>query len=145
VTRPEVREALFVASPDLDARLDVWLREPDGDPGQKMERALVRYLARMAGRATPFGLCAGCSVGTLGGETRLALADRGVYRRHTRLDMDYLVLLTDVLPRSRRCSPALSFGVNTSLYAAQDASAPGVRRDGKGWTHHQMALEASAT
>src|SRR5262245_21515111 len=40
VAQPEVREALFVASPDLDGRLDAWLREPDGEAGQKMERAL---------------------------------------------------------------------------------------------------------
>jgi thiopeptide-type bacteriocin biosynthesis protein len=142
--RPEVREALFVASPDLEQRLELWLREPDGEPGQKVERALVRYLARMAGRATPFGLFAGCSVGTLGNETRLALAERGRYRRHTRLDMDYLVPLTDALARQPGLRPALAFAVNTSLYPT-----PGrlryleVRRNGKGWTHHQVALEAA--
>src|SRR5262245_29332437 len=52
VTRPEVREALFLASPDLEERLDVWLREPDSEAGEKMERALVRYFVRMAGRPT---------------------------------------------------------------------------------------------
>src|SRR5262249_9014744 len=72
-TRPEAREALFVASPDLEERFDLWLREPEGEPGQKIERALVRYFARMAGRATPFGLFAGCSVGMVGEETRLVL------------------------------------------------------------------------
>ena len=29
--RPEVREALFVASPDLEERFDLWLREPDSE------------------------------------------------------------------------------------------------------------------
>ena len=144
ISRPEVREALFVASPDLDGRLDVWLREPESEAGQKMERALVRYFARMAGRATPFGLFAGCSVGTLGDQTRLELAGRGCYQRHTRLDMDYLVLLTDALAREADVRPALTFGVNTSLYPAQGRLRYlEVRRDGKGWTHHQMALEAS--
>src|SRR5262245_3040574 len=109
VTRPEVREALFVASPALEERLDLWLREPEGEPGQKLERALVRYFARMAGRATPFGLFAGCSVGTLGDQTCLALADRACYRRHTRLDMDYLVLLTDALARAPELRRALAF------------------------------------
>jgi thiopeptide-type bacteriocin biosynthesis protein len=144
VSRPEVREALFVASPDLEERLDVWLNQPDCEPGQKMERALVRYFARMAGRATPFGLFAGCSVGALGTQTRLELAGRGGYRRHTRLDMDYLVLLTDALAREPYVRPALRFGINTSLYLAQGRLRYlEVRRDGKGWTHHQMALEAS--
>src|SRR5262249_25021304 len=65
VARPEIREALFVASPSLDESLAAWHAQPDGERGQKVERAVVRYLARMAGRPTPFGLFAGCSVGVL--------------------------------------------------------------------------------
>jgi thiopeptide-type bacteriocin biosynthesis protein len=142
--RPEVREALFLASPDLEGRFDLWLRDPAGEPGQKVERALVRYFGRMAGRATPFGLFAGCSVGTLGEESRLALAERARYRRHTRLDMDYLVLLTDAIGRDPGLQSGLAFGVNSSLYAARGRFRYlEVRRNGKGWTHHQVALEAS--
>jgi thiopeptide-type bacteriocin biosynthesis protein len=144
LTRPEARDALFVASPDLEERLDVWLQAPESEPGQKIERALVRYFARMAGRATPFGLFAGCSVGTLGDETHLVLAGRAHYRRHTRLDMDYLVLLTDALAREPGLRRGLTFGVNTSLYPARGRLRYcEVRRNGKGWTHHQVALEAS--
>ena len=97
--RPEVREALFLASPSLEERFDPWLREPNGPDDPKMERALVRYFARMAGRVTPFGLCAGGSVGTVGEDTRLVLRDRASSSRHTRLDMDYLVALTDAPAR----------------------------------------------
>jgi thiopeptide-type bacteriocin biosynthesis protein len=143
-TRPEVRESLFVASPDLDERFDVWLREPESEAGQKMERALVRYFSRMAGRATPFGLFAGCSVGAIGPDTCLALAERSRYGKHTRLDMDYLVLLTDALAREPELRSALAFGVNSSLYPARGRLRYfEVRRDGKGWTHHQVALERS--
>jgi thiopeptide-type bacteriocin biosynthesis protein len=143
-TRPEVREALFVASSDLEGRFDLWLRQPESEPGQKIERALVRYFARMAGRATPFGLFAGCSVGTLGDGTSLALAERARYRRHTRLDMDYLVTLTDALARAPDLRPALEFGVNSSLYPARGRlHYCEVRRNGKGWTHHQVALETT--
>jgi thiopeptide-type bacteriocin biosynthesis protein len=144
VARPEVREALFVASPDLEDRLQVWLRNPDSDAGQKMERALVRYFARMAGRATPFGLFAGCSVGTLGPATRLTLAERRRYRRHTRLDMDYVVALTEALVREPGLRASLAFQPNTSLYCANGrVRYAEVRRNGKGWTHHRVALEAS--
>jgi thiopeptide-type bacteriocin biosynthesis protein len=145
VSRPEIREALFVASPDLDARLDACLREPDSEAGQKMERALVRYFARMAGRPTPFGLFAGCSVGTIGAATRLTLAGRSQYRRHTRLDMDYVVALAQALARESAVQPHLAVFPNSSLYAT-----PGricyaeVRRNGKGWTHHKVALASSA-
>jgi thiopeptide-type bacteriocin biosynthesis protein len=144
VARPEVREALFVASPDLEERLDVWLREPDSEAGQKMERALVRYFSRMAGRATPFGLFAGCSVGTLGPTTRLTLVERGRYRRHTRLDMDYVVALTEALAHEPEVRASLPFRSNTSPYRANGrVRYTEVRRNGKGWTHHRVALEAS--
>src|SRR5262249_13577096 len=118
VSRAELRDAVFVASPDLDEGFDHWARAPEGDRGQKVERALVRYFQRMAGRATPFGLCSGCSVGTLDGETRLILAERACYRRHTRLDMDYLVTLAERLGRDPALRPGLSYRTNTSLYRA---------------------------
>src|SRR5438093_10938779 len=44
---PEVRGALFVASPDLEQRLELWLREPECEQGRKIEGTLVRYFARM--------------------------------------------------------------------------------------------------
>jgi hypothetical protein len=98
----------------------------------------------MAGRATPFGLFAGCSVGTVGDETRLVLADGSGSGRHTRLDMDYLVALTDALARQPEVSRGLAFGVNSSLYVVHDRHRYfEVRRNGKGWTHHQVALEAT--
>jgi thiopeptide-type bacteriocin biosynthesis protein len=98
----------------------------------------------MTGRATPFGLFAGCSIGTVGAATRLVLTDRSQYRRHTRLDMDYLVLLTDALAREPGLQPALTFGVNTSLYPVRGRFRYcEVRRNGTGWTHHQVALEAT--
>jgi hypothetical protein len=144
LTRPEVREALFLASPGLEERLNPWLsgRADRDDP--KMERALVRYFARMAGRATPFGLFAGCSVGTVGAATRLDLVARACYTRHTRLDMDYLVTLIDGLVRQPEIRRGLRFDVNSSLYAVGDRFRYfEVRRNGEGWTHHHVALEAT--
>jgi hypothetical protein len=142
--RQEVREALFLASPGLEERFDPWLRESESPDDPKTEHALVRYFARMAGRATPFGLFAGCSVGTVGHETRLVLADRSGGCRHTRLDMDYLVALTDALARQPDVRRGLACGVNSSLYVVHDRLRYcEVRRNGKGWTHHQVALEAT--
>ena len=66
VLRPEVREALFVATPSLDDGIPAWLDAPDNERGRKVERALVRYIQRMAARCTPFGLFAGTSIGSCG-------------------------------------------------------------------------------
>src|SRR4051812_5360037 len=44
--RPEVREALFIAAPGIDAAFDRWIKDPDSESGQKVERTLVRYFSR---------------------------------------------------------------------------------------------------
>ncbi|MEX1362767.1 MAG: lantibiotic dehydratase [Nannocystaceae bacterium] len=86
IERPEVREALFVASPSLVQSLEVWRADPHSKQGEQLERALVRYLSRMTARPTPFGLCSGVSVGTLGPKTALRLAPRRDHRRAVDLD-----------------------------------------------------------
>src|SRR5262249_14753665 len=97
--RPEVREALFVASPDLEERLEVWLRDPAGEDGKRRGGAVVRCSGGRAGRGTPCGLFPGASGGRRGDQGGLARAARTDSRRHPRLDMDYLVGLTDALAR----------------------------------------------
>src|SRR5216110_1207209 len=56
---PEVREAIFVASPSLSDRLDRSRIDPNSSKGRATELALVKYVARMSGRATPFGFFSG--------------------------------------------------------------------------------------
>ncbi len=88
--RPEIAEALFLASPGLFEALARWRNDPDSRKGKRAEDSLVRYFQRMATRPTPFGLFSGCSVGALEGsaETRLRLPARADYQRHSRLDND---------------------------------------------------------
>ncbi len=144
VARSEVRDALFVASPDLDESLEVWMREPDGERGQRIERALVRYFARMAGRATLFGLFAGSSVGVISDETRLVIEERTTYRRHTRLDMDYLFALTEDLRRDSSLRKVFTYRPNSSLYrAAGRVRYVEARLDGKARSYHLVAVEDS--
>jgi len=116
VEQPAIRDALFVASPDLDDSLPLWLEQPDSPRGQKVERTLVRYLSRMAVRPTPFGLFSGVSAGTLGDVTRLELAARAAYQRHTRLDNDYLFALCEALVQEPAIRAALRWRPNSSLY-----------------------------
>jgi lantibiotic biosynthesis protein len=144
VARREVREALFVASPSLYERIGEWLERPDEKRGQKVERALVRYFERLTARATPFGLFAGCSIGAIATSTHLELAPRASYRRHTRLDMDYLFALSEELSRDPALRPALRFRPNSSLYRAggriRYAQA---RLEGKARSYHLVAVDPS--
>ena len=120
VTAPEFRDALFVASPSLAEAVDLWRKEPDGDKGLAVERSLVSYLMRAAARPTPFGLFAGCTTGAVSPRTRLRLRGLGQYRRHTRLDMDYLWALAEAVERDPRLRAELGYRPNSSLYQVGD-------------------------
>lgn len=142
VADPTLRDALFVASPDLDQSLPHWLEEPDSARGQKVERALVRYFSRMAARPTPFGLFSGVSVGALADRTELVVAPRDRYQRHTRLDNDYLFALCEELGRDPALRAALRYHVNSSLYAAAGRLRYAeARLAGKSRSHHLVAIE----
>jgi hypothetical protein len=112
---PEIREAIFVASPSLDEALDHWFRNPDGEKGQRVEWGLVRYLCRMASRPTPFGLFAGISLGRVAKQTCLKIGGREANERHTRLDNDYLFALVQALASDSTLRDALRYRPNDSL------------------------------
>jgi thiopeptide-type bacteriocin biosynthesis protein len=116
VARPEVREAIFLASPILHGAIDAWLENADSRHGRKVERALVRYFSRMTARATPFGLLAGCSVGKVGTSVHLSLASRARYTRRTRVDMSAFSFLTRRLAADGRLWRELRFFPNSTLY-----------------------------
>jgi class I lanthipeptide synthase len=117
VAAPEVREAIFVASPSLAAALG---RAPElGDEAAgKVDQAAYRYLARMSTRSTPFGLFAGCSVGDVGKSTALELAPRASYRRHVRPDMLALCTVVEALASNPETRGALRYVKNPSIYPA---------------------------
>lgn len=134
--RPAVSAALAIASPDLLHALG----ERAHDSG--VEAALVRYVSRMASRPTPFGLFAACGVGEIGDRTRINLPDLATWRRHSRLDGDYL----DRVTRSRalQLRPRLRFRPNDSLYAVGGHHRyVQTRLDGSERTHHLAEIAGS--
>lgn len=116
--RPEVKEALWVASPEFFESLAIWRRDPESEKGRRLEQALYRYVARMTSRPTPFGVFAGCSLGRIGTETRLQIGPRKDYWRRSRLDMEYLCNLAEKIVADPLLRAHLSFRPNTSLYLA---------------------------
>jgi thiopeptide-type bacteriocin biosynthesis protein len=145
VDRPEVREALFLASADLHDALDRWRTDPESKKGRRAERSLLRYVSRMCGRATPFGLFAGCSIGRIGDVTRLQTEDRHHYRRHTRLDMDYLSSLIDTLARDENIRRDLVFRPNSSLHdAAGRLHYAEARLRDRSRSYHLVAVDETA-
>jgi hypothetical protein len=96
----------------------------------------------MASRPTPFGLFAGCSVGTLGAVTRLTVEARSSYQRHTRLDGDYLAALSEALARDPAVRRAVTWRPNSSLYrSAGRIRYAESRLQGKVRSYHLVAVE----
>lgn len=142
VARPEVREALFVASPSMWESLPHWIEAPDGERGQKVERSLVKYFARMAVRSTPFGLFAGSSVGRIGDRNDLVVTETKRLRRHTRLDGDYLDSLCRAMLAAPPVRAALVLRPNSSLYrVAGRLRYAESRLLGKVRTYHLVAVD----
>ncbi|MEO8550582.1 MAG: lantibiotic dehydratase [Kofleriaceae bacterium] len=113
---PEVREAIYIASPGLAAAIDSWRAAPEAPASYRVEHALAKYVARMTSRATPFGLFAGISTGTLARDTALELAPRARYERHSRIDNDYLFALVTELAKQPEVRADLRYAPNSSLY-----------------------------
>lgn len=141
--RPEIAEAIFLASPDLAESLEQWRRDPESKKGRRAEQGLVRYALRMASRPTPFGLFSGCTAGGVGERTRLEVAERGAYRRHSRLDMDYLFALCEHLARDRALRGELRYRPNSTLYeTAGRLRFAEWRVRGRLRTYHLVAFDA---
>jgi len=107
---PVVREAVWLASPALDERLDA---------GEDLTRPLLAYVTRMSLRAPPFGLVAGCSAGTVGGPTEpLSLPGKDAAKRHTRLDFAFLAAVIASLTSDPQTRAVLKYVPNTGRYRA---------------------------
>ncbi|MCU1228613.1 MAG: Lanthionine biosynthesis protein LanB [Acidobacteria bacterium] len=141
--RPEVADAIFLASPAIMDSIEAWQREPDSKKGRRTEQGLVRYFLRMVTRPTPFGLFSGCTPGRIGERTRLALTERGAWRRHSRLDMDYLHALCEHLARIPEIRGELTFRPNSTLYeTAGRLRFAESRVAGRQRTYHLVAFDA---
>jgi thiopeptide-type bacteriocin biosynthesis protein len=116
--RPEIWEAMFLACPEFERFLDAWERDPDSKRGKRAEVTIVRYFARMAGRATPFGLLAGISHGTIGEGTCLNILGREKYKRRTSLSVEYATTLLEEWERDPVFRKRLLYRPNSSLYRA---------------------------
>jgi lantibiotic biosynthesis protein len=118
VKHPAVQSALYIGSPNLFAKLGPWLDGDESERACSVEPAIVRYMMRTAGRATPFGLFAGTSIGTIDQHISLAVSPMKEHVRHTRIDAEYVFELADELSRNPALLPDIRFKVTTALYNA---------------------------
>jgi thiopeptide-type bacteriocin biosynthesis protein len=139
-----IRDAIFVASPDLALAIDRWLDVPADDRADATDQSVMRYVTRMAARATPFGLFAGSGVGTIGPTTELLVCAPNGCSRQTRLDMDYVVLLAEALGRETALASSIRYTPNSSLYRSADRwRYVETRVANKTRSHHLVTLDDS--
>ena len=114
---PVIKEAIFLASPTVYYATEKMISGIlDEKSKNKLEETLLKYLTRMSTRCTPFGLFAGCALGEFGGETNIQIMNSSNHTRHTRLDMNYLVALSQELSRKKNIQKNILFYPNSSLY-----------------------------
>ena len=117
-----LREAVYLASPELEAQLQKWYDGSITD-SKKIERlraSLLKYASRISSRCTPFGLFASCATGQIGEETNIEFAASKSHTRSTRFDMSFLSQLQLELLKDKNIRNHLIFYPNTSLYRIDD-------------------------
>lgn len=114
--QPFFMEAIYLASPVLHDELLKWHNGEITDTKEisRLSLSVYKYYRRMQSRCTPYGLFAGCGTGFWTEQTEVVL-DKN-FRRHTRLDMNYLCTLVFRLNRMEQVLPLLRFYPNNSRY-----------------------------
>jgi len=117
-----IKEALFLASPSLYKEFQKWMNDEikHQEDKERICHTILKYISRMSSRCTPFGLFAGTAIGTFDKETTVQLFSNSQHHRHTRLDMNYLVALSQDLIKEEQIREQLHFYPNSSIYRAGD-------------------------
>ncbi|SDE43910.1 thiopeptide-type bacteriocin biosynthesis domain-containing protein [Dyadobacter soli] len=119
-SQPAMLEALYVASPELYGSFTGLIEGRVKTGVDKLLKTLYKYLVRMTSRSTPYGLFAGCAAGEVGPETRIAFDANAPFRKHVRLDMNYVAELAEGLLEKSAIRSQVKFFPNTSLYQIGD-------------------------
>ncbi len=117
-----IKEAIFLASPELFSEIEKWLagQITDTKKSARLASSLLKYISRMSSRCTPFGLFAGCSIGTFRESTAIELAQDKNHHRQTRFDMNFLVAFSQKLAKEETIKNQLRWYANNSLYRIGD-------------------------
>lgn len=140
--RPEVAEAVYLASPGLAWRWQARADEGGAAELGPLERAVGAYVVRMATRPTPFGLFAGTATGRIAETTRLVVPPASALVRRSRIDTGVLAALAEAVEADPDAAAALVFRPTSSLYRAGGRLRyVEARTDGAVRTHHLVALD----
>lgn len=127
-----INEALFLASPELYSEIQKWIIQEDYpiDKSKKIKLTVLKYLARMSARCTPFGLFAACGTGKLTHETKIninnnftsrsCIDEKDDFYKRTRFDMQFLANFSSELASNPTIQNQLLYYPNSTLYRLGD-------------------------
>lgn len=113
-----IKEAIKIASPELVSEFDKSLI--NSEKQINLELALLKYIARLSSRATPFGIFAGCSTGLLANETSIQIENMNEHKVFTQFDMHYWISLLQDISKNSTVQKNLIYFPNSSLYKIGD-------------------------
>ncbi|MBO0932142.1 lantibiotic dehydratase [Fibrella aquatilis] len=113
---PLAQEALFAASPALYERFRCWLAGEQLPEQKKLLTTLHKYFIRMCSRSTPYGLFAGCAMGTFSEQSHLRAGSLTALQPYTRVDTDCLQAICTWLTEQPIIRRQLQLWPNSSLY-----------------------------
>jgi lantibiotic biosynthesis protein len=117
ITQSGVEQALLVASPSLfESLVQFQCAAPSSHRVQRTYASVLRYLARMSTRPTPFGLFAGIAMGRFADETTVQLANPPVERIFIRPDMKWLIDLVEQLEQTQEYAQQLRVVINQAVH-----------------------------
>lgn len=116
---PFIKEALNLTSPELVNELNKWVN-PKAERKTALEFTLLKYIARVSSRCTPFGLFAGCSVGKIDTKTNIILDSPQKHKRYTQFDMQFWVALLQNIAKREKAIFNLKYFPNSSIYEFGD-------------------------
>jgi hypothetical protein len=108
------REAIYLASLSLYEEIEKF--SDHNSPNEKIKNSLLKYYNRASTRCTPFGLFSGVSTGSFEKETQFPVFSENTKIRDTKLDMHFLVALSEHLLSLPNIKNNLLFFPNNSIH-----------------------------
>jgi thiopeptide-type bacteriocin biosynthesis protein len=116
------QEGIYLASKEMFKLLNDWVSgvEYDKNKIQRLIKSLHKYYSRMSTRSTPYGLFAGCCLGTVTeNPTILDLTNRK-FRKNIRFDSNFAIRLAEFLSKDLYIKSKSKYYANTSMYTVGD-------------------------
>lgn len=115
----EILDSIYIASVPLFNEILLNLKNPYSPSGDKLLMSLIKYVNRMAGRATPYGKFSGISFGKVE-STSSNIKLSGDYCPTFRLDTEYLAHLINLVLKENSVKDQLLYYTNSTQFETKD-------------------------